>query len=283
MRTQQQVFARKEYMSIIAFAKSQSSQRQLLKKNGEYFERHHILPKCIYPLWIRNPSNLVLLTASEHFKAHQLLTQIYDSNKIRYAFTAMFMKGDKHISTPEEYEACRKMYIDIVKNRTEEEKQEIYHKWKLSHEKRTIDQKLESIEKMRKTISGWPPDKKKERENKRKNFYNNFSESQKKEYSEKMSNSLKNMDPKKKELKRKKCQQAMVGRHYWNNGKENFFGFEKPIGDEWVEGKLSFKVSNTQKEYYILIKKAWDNYKNSTPIDQRMSYNDFQKFFKENK
>lgn len=53
-----------------------------------YFERHHILPKCMGGS--NNNTNLVLLTAKEHFVCHHLLTKIYpDNSKLQFAFWAM--------------------------------------------------------------------------------------------------------------------------------------------------------------------------------------------------
>ena len=37
---------RKAYMKITNYAKAQNRS----KKNGNYYEKHHILPKSIYPL-----------------------------------------------------------------------------------------------------------------------------------------------------------------------------------------------------------------------------------------
>jgi hypothetical protein len=64
---------RKVYIFIIKKAKSENRQ----KGKGIYYERHHILPKSLFPLWDKEKKNLVLLTAREHFFCHQLLTKIY--------------------------------------------------------------------------------------------------------------------------------------------------------------------------------------------------------------
>lgn len=65
-----------------------------IKGEGVYYEAHHILPKCMggegtCGQW-RTHSNIVLLTAREHFIAHKLLYFIYPSNKkLIRAFWAM--------------------------------------------------------------------------------------------------------------------------------------------------------------------------------------------------
>lgn len=65
------------YMLIIERAKSEEKLGIRKRGNGEYYERHHILPKSMFPLWKTRKFNLVLLTAREHFFCHQLLTKIY--------------------------------------------------------------------------------------------------------------------------------------------------------------------------------------------------------------
>lgn len=73
----------KLYNQIIAKAKSQDR-----TKGSTYFEKHHILPKCIGGS--NDKSNLVLLTAKEHFICHKLLAEIYpDEPKLKYALWAM--------------------------------------------------------------------------------------------------------------------------------------------------------------------------------------------------
>ena len=57
----------KIYNNIIKNAKSKNRS----KGNGEYFEKHHIIPKC--QGGTNNPNNLVLLTAREHYICHKLL------------------------------------------------------------------------------------------------------------------------------------------------------------------------------------------------------------------
>jgi hypothetical protein len=55
--------------------------------NG-YVEKHHIVPKCLGGS--NNDSNLVMLSAKEHFIAHKLLVRIYPNTKgLWYALVAM--------------------------------------------------------------------------------------------------------------------------------------------------------------------------------------------------
>lgn len=68
--------------------------RKNLKRNkkNEFFEKHHIIPKCIGGS--DKKENLILLTPKEHFIAHLLLTQMYtgkEKAKMCYAFFTMCM------------------------------------------------------------------------------------------------------------------------------------------------------------------------------------------------
>jgi len=59
-----------------------------------YYESHHIIPKCIGGT--NDKSNLVLLTAREHFIVHKLLVELYPSNKkLTYAWIVMCMPLNK--------------------------------------------------------------------------------------------------------------------------------------------------------------------------------------------
>lgn len=72
------------YNRIIEKAKLENRK----KGCGVYYERHHILPRCL-----NGPNtavNLILLTAKEHYLCHRLLTLIYpDNDKIAFAFWNM--------------------------------------------------------------------------------------------------------------------------------------------------------------------------------------------------
>lgn len=73
------------YDKLINYAKSQNRSREI-----GYFEKHHILPRCMGGTNAK--SNLVLLTPREHFIAHILLTKIYDHPGLFYA-VMLFKKG----------------------------------------------------------------------------------------------------------------------------------------------------------------------------------------------
>lgn len=65
-----------------------SSRKNRILKSDEYYERHHIIPKCLGG--IDGKDNIVILTAREHYVCHWLLTKIYkDNSKLWYAFFQM--------------------------------------------------------------------------------------------------------------------------------------------------------------------------------------------------
>jgi len=86
--------------------------RQKLRKNNVnyiYYENHHIIPRCLAEN--EEESNLVLLTAREHYICHKLLCYIYPENiKIIYAFHLMtcFNKEKPHVSS-RDYELARSL------------------------------------------------------------------------------------------------------------------------------------------------------------------------------
>jgi hypothetical protein len=81
------------YDQICQRAKSQLEERKQLKKSGEYFEGHHIIPQALGGYgkskdW--DHENIAPLTAREHFLCHWLLVELYPKNKkLIYAFSMM--------------------------------------------------------------------------------------------------------------------------------------------------------------------------------------------------
>jgi flagellar biosynthesis GTPase FlhF len=86
----------KIYNDLISKARSENR----VKGKGVYYERHHIIPRCLGGegnlASKKEHPNLVLLTAREHFIAHKLLYFIYTKNiKIARAFWAMISNKSK--------------------------------------------------------------------------------------------------------------------------------------------------------------------------------------------
>ena len=88
------------------------------KSRGTYFERHHIIPKCLGG--DNSKTNLVLLTAREHFIAHKLLCEIYPAEtKLHYALWRMMNPQTKnhlrnYIISSREYSRCKQLQQSIV-------------------------------------------------------------------------------------------------------------------------------------------------------------------------
>jgi hypothetical protein len=67
-----------------------SRSNQTVKKD-EYYEKHHIIPKCLGGS--NDKTNLILLTYREHYLAHLLLCKIHKKHSgIQYAFLCMLRK-----------------------------------------------------------------------------------------------------------------------------------------------------------------------------------------------
>jgi hypothetical protein len=103
---------RKIYLKIIK--KAQSEDRQKTKTtdpNFIYYETHHILPKALFPLWRTKKSNLVLLTAREHFVCHLMLTKIYGKSMIFALWRLINNKQQQYvIKNSHTYEAIKKVF-----------------------------------------------------------------------------------------------------------------------------------------------------------------------------
>lgn len=85
------------------------------KNESEYYEEHHIIPKCIGGG--NGPENLVLLTFREHFICHLLLVKIHNKNhKLVFALNA-FCQNER--MTSRMYEKVRVLYIKMLKNNSE--------------------------------------------------------------------------------------------------------------------------------------------------------------------
>ena len=85
--------------------------RATLRTLSGYKERHHIVPKCIGG--DNSTSNLVQLTAREHFIAHKLLCKIYTANdKLLYALWMMSnckTSNRTYKISSREYDSLRKL------------------------------------------------------------------------------------------------------------------------------------------------------------------------------
>ena len=91
--------------------------QNIIKTRGQwnppsnYWEGHHILPKCLGGLGHARQKhpNIIRLSAAEHFTAHKLLAELFPDNpKLVYAFWAMCtVSKTSTIATAEEYQLVR--------------------------------------------------------------------------------------------------------------------------------------------------------------------------------
>lgn len=108
----------KVYDQIVEKAKSEKRK----KYQGTYYEKHHVQPKCLGGG--NNKSNLVLLTAREHFICHWLLIRIYPGNfKLVHALWGMCNQKSKvqkrYIPSSRVYEEARILSSEAIrKSRT---------------------------------------------------------------------------------------------------------------------------------------------------------------------
>jgi hypothetical protein len=108
----------KIYNDIISKARSENRKKV---KGGIYYEAHHIIPKCMGGegmTYQHNHTNIILLTAKEHYIAHRLLCEIYpDNNKLRYALWMMIngsSKYERYIPSSKIYENLKKEHSSVI-------------------------------------------------------------------------------------------------------------------------------------------------------------------------
>jgi hypothetical protein len=96
------------------------STRQQLKrhKDDTYYEKHHIIPKCLGGT--NSKSNIVLLTFKEHYIAHLLLIETNTGvNKSKMVFALWQMcidTNNNRIISANQYEKIRTLYVSDLKN-----------------------------------------------------------------------------------------------------------------------------------------------------------------------
>lgn len=110
------------------------------KEYNCYTEIHHIIPRCIGGT--DDPDNLVRVSYREHYILHYLLTKMYDSDSLVYAFCAMNHMNVNKYSNSRLYESAKKIWIENIKMkpRSIECKNKISNSWteerKESHRKK---------------------------------------------------------------------------------------------------------------------------------------------------
>ena len=103
----------KWYYSLI----TKASNERRKKHNSNYYEKHHIIPKCLHGSNCKD--NLVLLTAREHFICHKFLCKMVSNKKEIYLLkTALsyFMNNTKRNLSSKYIEEVRRIQSENKKN-----------------------------------------------------------------------------------------------------------------------------------------------------------------------
>lgn len=88
---------------------------------GEYFEGHHIIPRCLGGKGDtkKKHPNIIRLYPAEHYEAHRLLIEKYpDIKQLKFAFYMMNIQNtNKHEIPSEEYAKAKKWISDSYRDR----------------------------------------------------------------------------------------------------------------------------------------------------------------------
>ena len=109
--------------------------------DDEYTERHHILPKCLFPQYARSKWNIIKLNARKHFIAHVLLYKMFEKNTAGYGKMLTASMRMKSHSTDNRYVNSR--LYEVVKIKFSNYLKET-QKWSDEH-KQKISKKLKGI------------------------------------------------------------------------------------------------------------------------------------------
>jgi len=111
----------KHYNNLMSSRLLLKLERHKKRKNGEYFEGHHIIPKSKGGTGISskglNNNNIVYLTAREHFLAHWLLWKTYRDRSSALSFHKMLScnQNQKRIVSSTAYEEARLAFSETNK------------------------------------------------------------------------------------------------------------------------------------------------------------------------
>ena len=71
-----------DYSALIEYIEFISAMYEIKINNNEYVEKHHILPRSLFPDEIRNSNNIIKLLPHFHYKAHVLLAKIFEGKML---------------------------------------------------------------------------------------------------------------------------------------------------------------------------------------------------------
>ena len=71
-----------DYSALIEYIEFISAMYEIKINKNEYAEKHHILPRSLFPDEIKNSNNLIKLLPHFHYKAHVLLAKIFEGKML---------------------------------------------------------------------------------------------------------------------------------------------------------------------------------------------------------
>lgn len=106
-----------DYSKIYSALIARGLERGLIKKKLNYYtEKHHIIPKSMGGQ--NKKDNYVLLTAREHFFAHELLYKIYRNSEMAFALNKFFGGSKEQKISSKEYSWIKKEVTKIQSETT---------------------------------------------------------------------------------------------------------------------------------------------------------------------
>lgn len=120
-----------------------------------YTEVHHIIPRCMGGT--DNKDNLVVLTAREHYIAHELLFRHYKTSKLAHAWFAMLRNGrgqERHF-TSKQYERAKTNRSTMLSEDMKGENNHFFNKTHTDETKRKISEANKGRVKSESEISNW--------------------------------------------------------------------------------------------------------------------------------
>ena len=263
------------YMLIIEHAKKElnlglrpSNSHKRKNFPGQYFEFHHILPKSLFPLWSKRKSNIVPLTAREHFFCHQLLTKIYPTKSMFYALYAFTNSPNTDFSN---YKITSRIYEKLRLEFSHIKSEETKKWWKTLSNEEIEERTRKSKERLNQGRERYlmnRTEEEKQRVSKklsisRKKYFNEHYEeylASRQEYCksksfimsrQKWQETMKSKSEEElKEINAKKI--VNKGKHWYNNGEKELYADECPIG--FQKGRL--KMSEEKRKHYTEVRKS---------------------------
>lgn len=223
----------------------------------DYNETHHICPRSMFPELTKDKTNLILLSAREHFIAHYLLMKTYMNTSMIYGFITMKQKngGQYRYINSRLYEVGRIIHSKDMKTKTGD-KNSFYNK---KHSQESKDKMSKS--KKGRPNNSWNTGLTKDNSEKLKSVGANIS---------KAVSGLRNWTDGNIDIKSEECPGKgwVIGRapnenykfteedklrqsevlssgvcNWWNDGVKNKRQKDKPDGDDWVRGRLKSSMS----------------------------------------